>query len=115
MVFAMQTDVQDVLNGFRSAEQYRSVGTHRATNKKTYMAKQRCMESRASAHNVYRSLKKNKMSLDFKNATTTEQDDKTKPNKDDTANNGEMTLNMFLKGKTDDQKKHDKDTQNKDK
>mmetsp|Transcript_69362 Transcript_69362/g.104610 ORF Transcript_69362/g.104610 Transcript_69362/m.104610 type:complete len:534 (+) Transcript_69362:54-1655(+) len=65
IIFAMQTDVQDVLNGFRSAEQYRSVGTHCAANKGAYMSKQRCMESRASTYNVFRSSKKAKMSMDF--------------------------------------------------
>lgn len=72
IVFAMRTDVQDVLNGFRSAESYRSSGTHCATKKCAYMRKQRCMESRASTYNVYRGSKKSKMSLDFK----VEKDDK---------------------------------------
>ena len=66
LIMAMQTDLQDVLNGFRSAEQYRSVGTHWAANKGTCMMKQRCMASSASTYNVFRSAKKSRMSMDFR-------------------------------------------------
>lgn len=66
IVMALRTDAQDVYNGFRSASTYRSHGTHIATNKGTYLAKQRCMESSASTSNVYRVKKKAAYSKAFK-------------------------------------------------
>eukprot|EP00591_Stephanopyxis_turris_P000546 CAMPEP_0195507294 /NCGR_PEP_ID=MMETSP0794_2-20130614/763_1 /TAXON_ID=515487 /ORGANISM="Stephanopyxis turris, Strain CCMP 815" /LENGTH=528 /DNA_ID=CAMNT_0040633927 /DNA_START=47 /DNA_END=1633 /DNA_ORIENTATION=+ len=58
MVMALKTDAQDVIRGFKSASQYRSMGTHTMQSKSTQLRRQRCMESSASTRNFYRSSKK---------------------------------------------------------
>jgi hypothetical protein len=57
-VMALMTDAQDVMRGFASAEQYRSLGSHMVETKGTMLRRQRCMESSEASANTFRSTKK---------------------------------------------------------